>query len=234
VKILTHYQLDHATPGGPPTIYTFADPVTLARMQEDVAALKATVDVVVVALHKGVGHTPAVLAMYERPVSHAAIDAGADVVVGHHAHILRGIDIYRGRRPIFHGLGNFVTVTHALSLGKNPSPQRLAWAKRRRTLFGFEPDPKTPEYPFHPQSRNTIIAVCDVDAAGLHRAGFIPCWIGRSSQPAPLTRRRAAHVVDYVKTITAAADLGTMFRRQGDVVWCVGRERSSGHRDGPT
>jgi len=28
-----------------------------------------------------------------------------------------------------------------------------------------------------------------------------------------------AHVVDYVKTITAAADLGTMFRRQGDVVW---------------
>jgi len=26
-----------------------------------------------------------------------------------------------------------------------------------------------------------------------------------------------AHVVDYVKTITAAADMGTMFRRQGDV-----------------
>ena len=28
VKILTHYELDHATPGGPPSIYTFAEPRT--------------------------------------------------------------------------------------------------------------------------------------------------------------------------------------------------------------
>jgi len=69
-------------------------------------------------------------------------------VVGHHADILRGIETYRGR-PIFHGLGNFVTVTRALSV--TTSPQRRAWAARRRTLFGFEPDPKMPAYPFHPQ-----------------------------------------------------------------------------------
>jgi poly-gamma-glutamate synthesis protein (capsule biosynthesis protein) len=31
--------------------------------------------------------------MYERQVAKAAIDAGADIVVGHHAHILRGIEI---------------------------------------------------------------------------------------------------------------------------------------------
>ncbi len=98
VKVLTHYVLDHATPGGPPAIYTFADPETLDRMQADVAALRRTVDIVVVALHKGVGHTPALLAMYERPVARAAIDAGADIVVGHHAHILRGIETTAGGR----------------------------------------------------------------------------------------------------------------------------------------
>jgi poly-gamma-glutamate capsule biosynthesis protein CapA/YwtB (metallophosphatase superfamily) len=39
--------------------------------------------------------------------AHAAIDAGADVFVAHGPHILRGIEIYKGR-PIFYSLGNFV------------------------------------------------------------------------------------------------------------------------------
>jgi poly-gamma-glutamate capsule biosynthesis protein CapA/YwtB (metallophosphatase superfamily) len=51
------------------------------------------------------GHTPAALAMYERPPAKAGIDAGADIVVGHHAHILRGIEVYKDR-PIYHGLGD--------------------------------------------------------------------------------------------------------------------------------
>ncbi|MFD0473541.1 CoA transferase [Nonomuraea thailandensis] len=114
IKVLTHYELDHASPGGPPTVYTFADPAHLERMAADVAALSAEADVVLVSLHKGVGHTPAALAMYEKPVARAAIDAGAHAVFAHHAHIMRGIEMYRGR-PIYHGLGNFVTVTHALT-----------------------------------------------------------------------------------------------------------------------
>jgi len=35
------------------------------------------------------------------------IDAGADVILGHHAHRLQPMDTYRGK-PIFYGLGNFV------------------------------------------------------------------------------------------------------------------------------
>lgn len=38
---------------------------------------------------------------------HAMIDAGADVVVGHGPHVLRGIEIYKGK-PIFYSLGNFI------------------------------------------------------------------------------------------------------------------------------
>jgi poly-gamma-glutamate capsule biosynthesis protein CapA/YwtB (metallophosphatase superfamily) len=38
--------------------------------------------------------------------AHAAIDAGADVFVSHGPHILRGIEIYKGK-PIFYSLGNF-------------------------------------------------------------------------------------------------------------------------------
>jgi poly-gamma-glutamate synthesis protein (capsule biosynthesis protein) len=219
VHVITHYELDHASPGGPPRIYTFAEPETLEAMQADIAALDQQVDVTVVALHKGIGHTPATLAMYERQVARAAIDAGADIVVGHHAHITRGVEIYRDR-PVFHGLGNFVTVTRALNVEANPSPARLAWAKRRRQLFGFEPDPSYPIYPFHPEARNAMIAVCDVDSGGVRRAGFVPCWILPSGAPEPLgDDERGRAVAGYLEEITRRAGLQCGFRWDQGIVW---------------
>lgn len=216
VKVLTHYELDYASPGGPPNIYTFAAPESLAAMEDDVVALRRQVDVVVVAFHKGVGHTPAKIEMYEGPVSRAAIDAGADVVIGHHAHIMRGIELHRGK-PIYHGLGNFVTVTRALSVSDNDSPERLAWAKRRQKLFGFAPDPTMPTYPFHPESRNTAIASCRVKPDGQFEAGLVPCYIDGFARPVPLTRSEGGEaVVEYIRGISRAAGLRVRLEWQGD------------------
>jgi poly-gamma-glutamate capsule biosynthesis protein CapA/YwtB (metallophosphatase superfamily) len=217
VRVLTHYELDHASPGGPPEVFTFATPASLAALAADVRALADRVDVVVVALHKGIGHVPAVIADYEHQVARAAIDAGADVVLGHHAHICRGVDVYRGR-PIFHGLGNFVTVTRALTLDDNPSPERLAWAARRRTLFGFEPDPGMPAYPFHPDSRTAMVARCVLGREGVREAGFVPCRIDGHARPVPCPPGEAAPVTAYIEEISAAAGLGTCFRAAGDRV----------------
>ena len=41
-----------------------------------------------------------------REIAHAAIDAGADAVVGHGPHFVLPVEIYKGR-PIFYGMGNF-------------------------------------------------------------------------------------------------------------------------------
>ncbi|PBB89070.1 hypothetical protein CK215_29590 [Mesorhizobium sp. WSM3864] len=43
---------------------------------------------------------------YEQAFAHQMIDAGADAYVGHGPHLLRGIEIYKGR-PVFYSLGNF-------------------------------------------------------------------------------------------------------------------------------
>ncbi len=81
----------------------WADP---ARVSADVAAIRPDVDLVVVILHSGYEYI-------EEPseeqvaAAHAAIDAGADLVVGHHAHILQGIHRYDGG-VIAYGLGNFL------------------------------------------------------------------------------------------------------------------------------
>ncbi|MBP2370649.1 CapA family protein [Pseudonocardia parietis] len=214
VHVLTHYELDHASPGGPPRIYTFADPESLAAMADDVARLRADVDVVLVGLHKGVGHTPAAVAMYESPVARAAIDAGADAVFGHHAHIMRGIEVWRGK-PIFHGLGNFVTVTRALTPTEGgDSAERAAWAEKRKALYGFAPDPDMPYYPFHPESRDTVVATCRFDRDGLVDAGIVPCRIDDAGRPVP--QGPDSPVVDYVRDITTRARLNGRLVRRGD------------------
>lgn len=218
IQILTHYELDHASPGGPPRTYTFAEPQHLEWLADDIRAAREHSDLVLVALHKGIGHTPAALAMYEGPVARAAIDAGADAVVGHHAHILRGVEIHRGR-PIFHGLGNFVTVTRALTPVGNDSPERRNWARRRQELYGFAPDPDMPYYPFHPESRNTFVATLTRLDDGEMRAGLVPCWIDGDARPVPLSREGGGQkVVDYVQDITRRAGLSTQYFWRDDTV----------------
>lgn len=211
VKVLTHYELDYAAPGGPPRIYTFCAPESLEAMVADIQALAARVDTVVVAFHKGLGHVPAAVEHYERVVAREAIDAGAHIVIGHHAHILRGIDFHRGR-PIFHGLGNFVSVTRALSGPAGNSPERQAWAARRQKLFGFVPDPTMPAYPFHPESRHTMVARCVVHRDGRVDAGFVPGWIDAQARPVPLGRDEAGErCLAYIEDINTRAGLKARF-----------------------
>jgi hypothetical protein len=217
IRVISHYEMEAANPGGPPEAFTFPTPDTIEAMQDDIESAHAKADIVIVSLHKGLVHQPAKLAMYERPVARAAIDAGADIVMGHHAHILKGVEIWRGK-PIYHGLGNFVTVTKALNIEGNDSPARRAWAIKRRELFGFEPLPDYPLYPFHPEARNAMIAVCDVSEARVS-AGFIPSWMQPDGSPLPL--KRDAHgeaVAQYVRDISERAGLRTSFNWDGDIV----------------
>lgn len=219
VQVITHYEPIGANPGGPPRVHTFADLESLELMRQTVRARASEVDVLIVALHKGLVHTPTELAAYELEVAHAAIDAGAGAVVSHHAHILHGVELYRGC-PIFHGLGNFVTVTDALTPSFADVDEQRRWAQRRRKLFGFEPDPRLPSwYPFHPESRNTIVAVLDVSADGTITPGLVPCWIDEGGRPVPWGGPDGgAAVVRYIRDITEAAGFATRFAEGGDVV----------------
>lgn len=89
-------------PGAPPEILTWTDPQYLAKYRDDVAALRKRADVVVASHHWGLFDE--VLA-YMSEIAHAAIDEGADIVVGHGPHQVLPVEVYKGK-PIFYGLGS--------------------------------------------------------------------------------------------------------------------------------
>jgi poly-gamma-glutamate synthesis protein (capsule biosynthesis protein) len=76
------------------------------KMTTAVTELKTEVDLVAILIHAGAEYT-------NKPnkqqiaFAHAAIDAGADLVIGHHPHWVQITEIYNGR-PILYSLGNLI------------------------------------------------------------------------------------------------------------------------------
>lgn len=201
-----HVRATDGGPSRPQAELREIDPASLAAMEADIAA-RARGDLVIVALHKGITHLPARLADYERPLAAAAIRAGADAVVGHHAHIARGIELVDSK-PVFHGLGNGVVVTHALAPAQD-HPARAEWAQRRKRMFGFEPLPDYPLAPFHPEARNGLIGRLRWHENGRVEAGFIPIWFEPPGRPVPAAER-APEVAAYIDAIGREAGLAPL------------------------
>ncbi len=74
-------------------------------VQRDMALLRPLVDRIVVMVHWGIPYERSPLED-DRAKARRFIDLGADVVIGHHPHILQPMEIYKGR-PILYSVGNF-------------------------------------------------------------------------------------------------------------------------------
>ncbi len=163
------------------TTYPFAyDLLDIERSRAVIDSLRPLVDVLIVTFHGGTEGADAIhLAQGPeflgreprgdlRAWAHAVIDAGADAVVGHGPHVLRGIEFRRGK-PIVYSLGNFatyrgfslsgplgITGVLRLDLAGDRSLQRARLEPlRQEPLQGPEPDP----------ARAAIALVRDLSAA---------------------------------------------------------------------
>ncbi|NMB70417.1 CapA family protein [candidate division WWE3 bacterium] len=76
------------------------------KMQESVKKAKTLADVVIVAMHAGEEYVPLGNDL-QTNFAHAAIDAGAEVVIGDHPHVIQNAEVYK-EKIIFYNLGNFV------------------------------------------------------------------------------------------------------------------------------
>ena len=99
-------------------------------MREDIERLRSEVDLVLVMPHWGREYV-AEPEPYQVDMARAAVDAGADLFVGGHAHWSKGIEVHQ-EKPIFYGVGNFL-------LDQSWSERTSTGIFAEFTLYGDEP-----------------------------------------------------------------------------------------------
>jgi poly-gamma-glutamate synthesis protein (capsule biosynthesis protein) len=207
-------QIEHDQPGTPARIHSYPHREDLAAMEADVRAAKSQADVVIVSHHWGIHFVRATIADYQRDVARATIAAGADAIIGGHAHILKGCELIDGK-PVFYSLCNFATdlamdPVHAASKSFNEI-RVLAeeWEVNFDSLYNF---PKA--------SRLSMVARFEITDGKIVRSGLLPVYIGDDAVPTFPARDHGhyAAVVDYLTAVTEEAGLNARFRAGSDMV----------------
>ena len=75
------------------------------KTREAIWKVKRTSDFIVVYTHWGEEYVP--VGEYSKAVAHGFVDAGADMVIGSHPHVVQEHELYKGKH-IFYSLGNFI------------------------------------------------------------------------------------------------------------------------------
>lgn len=207
-------QIEHDQPGTPARIHTYPHREDLAAMEADIRAAKQQADVVIVSQHWGIHFVRAVIADYQRDVARAAIAAGADAILGGHAHILKGCELIDGK-PVFYSLCNFAT---DLKMDEAHAKSK-SWNEIRVLAEEWEPDFEG-LYNFPTAARLSMIARLEIGGGKLLNAGFLPVYIGRDAVPHVMTPDRPEHkdVVDYLTAVTGEASLNARYRQGADMV----------------
>ena len=118
-------------------IFGFAFDSNAYNIQQQIQALKDQgCEVVIATFHEGHYDRTYDPTSNQRTAAHAAIDAGADLVIQHHVHNLQGIEEYNGR-PIAYSLGNFCYGGHSNPSDKDTMIFRF---EINRSLDGLEFD----------------------------------------------------------------------------------------------
>ena len=213
MRVSTVYQAVEYQPGTPCKILTFADPDDLAALRLDVARAKEAADLVIVNFHWGMHHVQAMIHMYQQEIAYAAIDAGADLVLGEHDHVVKGIEVYRGK-VIFYGLGDFMADQR---LGENV---HTAWRKMKHQMYDLKYDSDYPTYPFAGEARHHLIVKCQVRDGRIARVAYHPCTINKGGQPFPLKAddARFHEVAGYFEAISRHKGFNVRLTGDGDEI----------------
>ena len=165
--------------GIPPRVVTVPYEEDLANMVEDITSAKKAADVVVLSLHWGLHFIPRMIAEYQPIVAKAAFKAGADLILGHHAHVPKAIENQNGK-VCFYSLGNFIFSTDT---SKKPTFDKFM------KHMGVTPDvADAPLCPHGKDSKHSLIAKAVLTREGVKKVSFLPLKIDKQLRPEVLNR----------------------------------------------
>ena len=218
LRIKTLYEMMEPTqPGTPSVVHTFADYDDLDAMLDDIREAKSQADIVILSMHWGIHFLPFKLPTFERPIARYAIDAGADIIIGTHPHILKGVEVYKGK-VIFHSLGNFAFDSFKTKLAGGKMPAHMA---EKREAYGIVIDPAwASTYPYAADSRKTMLVKCEISNKKIEKVSFLPAMIQIDARPRVLSYGEEGFddVVNYMKECNEKLNLNTNFKVEDDEV----------------
>ncbi|MBI4334842.1 MAG: CapA family protein [Chloroflexi bacterium] len=221
LRVSTYYEAQGYQPGTPPKIITIPSEQDIRTMEEDIRKLRKQVDVLVVSIHWGQDFTPEGVAPSQVTIGHRAIDAGADLIHGHHGHTIRGIETYKGR-IIFYCVGTFAQEgqhhekpPQGVQDANVPDEYRSGWQKQP----GWERNPGPRD------RRYTMMVKCIAGKKGVKKVSFLPTWTDQRTVPEFLPRKdeRFEEVLRY--TERSCKEFGTTLRVEGDEVVVFGSDK---------
>jgi poly-gamma-glutamate synthesis protein (capsule biosynthesis protein) len=214
LRVTTSYE--GRGPHASPRVITRPHESDMKMILDDVAALRRRVDIVVVAFHWGVIWVPRVIADYQQIAAHACIDAGADLILGHHAHVPKAIEVYKGK-AIFYSLSNFCMTKPF------PSPKWDEAPWKHGALRNYaDQNPEYPLLPYGRDARRTLLAKAVFGKHGVRSVSFLPMMIDRQYRPEVLSAgdARFDDMVSYMEWASEGFD--HTFTRRGDEVMVAG------------
>lgn len=206
IHVTTSYVVDPTsvdeTPGIAPTVETRAWPSDVERVADAVADAKRRAEICIVGIHWGVPNGWVAqfqdpIATYQRPLARALVGAGADAVVGHHPHVLHGVELIEGR-PVFHSLGNFLF--HTLRVGVQPVLRRPDPPYNWRSLRS-------------PVNLDSAIALVTFAGGRVSRVEMVPVLINGAGDPELAVGNDAARILGTLSDLSAP--LGTHLTIEG-------------------
>jgi poly-gamma-glutamate synthesis protein (capsule biosynthesis protein) len=210
LRIVTSYE--HRGPHADVRVMTRPDDADMKMILDDVTALRRQVDIVIVAFHWGVIWVPRVIADYQVTAAHACIDAGADMILGHHAHVPKAIEMYKGK-AIFYSLSNFCMTKPFPS----PKWQETPWMHGALRNHADQ-DTAWPLLPYGTDAKRTLLAKAVFTKGGVKSVSFLPMMIDQQYRPEVLHHgdSRFDDMVNYMDWASDGFD--HQFTRQGDEV----------------
>lgn len=204
----TYYRSFDYQAGVPPTVVTMPYEEDLEAMVQDIAQAKKQAHIVVVSLHWGIHFIPRMIADYQPIAAKAAFAAGADLILGHHAHVPKAIGVYDGKVCLY-SLSNFIMS------GTEKSPDAARAFERE---YSVALDPDYPRLPYGSDAKRSLIAKAVLGRDGVKRASFLPVLIDPQLRPEVLKGGdpRFQDAVDFMEWVSE--DFPHRFTIDGDEV----------------
>ena len=214
LRVHTYYEAFDYQPGIPPRVITVPYAEDLAHLVEDIKNAKSRADAVVVSLHWGVHYIPRLIADYQTIVAEAAVSAGADLLLGHHAHTPKAIAVHQGA-VCFYSLSNFIMSSTA------KSPEKAAAFEKK---YGVVLDPDYPHLSYGADAKRSLIAKAVIGRKGIERVSFLPVVIDKQLRPEVL-RSGDARFQDALRFMDwVSEDFDHQFKVDGDEVLITSRK----------